>query len=148
MSLATPLSLVTLTELHSQPDFNFPATTLGALADFYAEIRAERLKADKIAAELKAQETMAQQLLIEQMRRQNITAAGGKVMRVGLEGPDYAPQVKDWTELYSYIKQNDAFDLLERRPGKLACRARWEEGISIPGVEKFPVYKLSTSKVK
>jgi hypothetical protein len=38
--------------------------------------------------------------------------------------------------------------LSERRPGKAACKERWEAGEIIPGVEKFPVYKLTIKGVR
>lgn len=126
------------------------ASQLGEVADYYQSYRTERLAADKAAAALKAQESAAQELLIQQMLLQKVTAAGGRLLRVtcDIHKPDYVPHVKEWDKFYQYIKQNDAFDLLERRPGKLACKERWDAGEIVPGVEKFPVYKLSTSKVK
>jgi hypothetical protein len=124
------------------------ANELGQLADFYHSTRIKRLAADKVAAALKTDESGAESLLIEQMHSQEITAAGGKFLRVGLSEPDYVPAVKDWGKYYEFIKQNDAFELLERRPGKAACRERWDNGIDIPGVEKFPVYKLTRNEVK
>lgn len=124
------------------------ASVLGQLADLYDAYRDERLEADKVAAGLKATESAAQELLITQMRLQEVSAVGGKSVRLGLSGPDYVPSVTDWPKFYEFIKENDAFELLERRPGKAACRERWEDGQVVPGVEKFPVYKLSRSEVK
>jgi len=127
---------------------NLTAKELGDLADFYHTTRAERLAADKVAAALKTQESTAEQLLIDQMLKQEITAAGGKKLRVGLSAPDYVPHITSWEDYWKYIKDNDAFELLERRPGKAACRERWEAGIQVPGCEKFPVYKLTRNEVK
>lgn len=127
---------------------NLSAGELGQLADAYALAREARLAADKISARHKEAETMAEQLLINQMLKQEITAAGGSTLRVGLEGPDYVPHVKDWDKFYKFIKETESWDLLERRPGKAACRLRWEDGKTVPGVESFPVYKLSRNGVK
>lgn len=131
-------------------DVDLTPKQLGEVADIYHIKRAERLAADKVAAKLKAEESMAEALLIAQMTKQEVSAAGGKLLRVSLNtnDPDYVPTVKDWTKFYDYIKENDAFELLERRPGKAACRERWDDGKAIPGVEKFPVYKLSRNEVK
>lgn len=124
------------------------AQELGLLSDLYSQFRKDRLAADKVAAELKTKESKAEALLIEQMLKQEITAAGGKTLRVSLAGPDYVPHVVDWTVFYNHILETGDFSFLERRPGKAACRERWEAGIQVPGVEKFPVYKLSRNEVK
>ncbi|TXH15259.1 MAG: hypothetical protein E6R03_07470 [Hyphomicrobiaceae bacterium] len=124
------------------------AKELGDVADLYHTTRAERLAADKVAANLKTVESQAEDLLIVQMLKQGITAAGGKKLRVGLSAPEFAPTVKDWGAFYQYIKDTGAFELLERRPGKAACRERWEAGEQVPGVEKFPVYKVTRNEVK
>ena len=126
------------------------ATQLGELADLYHEYKTKRLAADKVAANLKSSEAAAHELLIQQMLLQKASAVGGKLLRVSvdLDKPDYVPTVKDWPAFYAYIQETGAFELLERRPGKAACRERWEAQEEVPGVEKFPVYKLSTSKVQ
>lgn len=140
------MNLKELAAAASQRDLT--ATELGELADIYHEVRADRLIADKVAAGFKAEETLSEGLLIQQMQKQSITAAGGKSLRVGLSKPDYVPHVVDWDKYYSYIHENKAWEMLERRPGKAACRERWEAGIQVPGVEKFPVYKLTRNEVK
>ena len=124
------------------------ASELGELADIYHTVRADRLAADKVAGTLKAHESTAEALLIEQMRSQEISACGGQRLRVALAAPDYVPAVKDWDKFYAYILKSKDFSLLERRPGKAACRDRWEDGKEVPGVERFPVYKLSRNEVK
>lgn len=124
------------------------ANQLGQLADAYQVTRAERLVADKIAANLKKDESIAEALLIEQMRIQEITAAGGSLLRVSIGEPDLVPTVKDWTAFYAHIQATGDFSLLERRPGKAACRERWDAGEQVPGVDQFPVYKLSRNEVK
>lgn len=124
------------------------ATELGTLADIYHVKRIERLAADKVAATLKSEESAAEAMLIEQMRTQEITACGGSKLRVALAKPDYVPHVTDWNAFYKHILKTKDFSFLERRPGKAACRERWDDGQQIPGVEQFPVYKLSRNEVK
>jgi hypothetical protein len=124
------------------------APELGQLADIHFGARNARLAADKVAAAHKEVEYGAEQLLIAQMLKQEVTAAGGKLLRVALAGPDYVPHVKDWQAFYAYIQTTGSFDLLEQRPGRVAARERWNVGETIPGVDKFPVYKLSRNGVK
>jgi len=118
------------------------------LTDFFNEKRTARLALDKEVAKLATDESQAKDLLIQQMLSQGVGSLGSSSIRVTLGAPEQQPSVKDWNKLYEYIKDNDAFELLERRPGKVAFRERWENGEVIPGVEQFPVYKLTTSKVK
>jgi hypothetical protein len=122
---------------------------MGELADHWWSVYNQRLDADKAAARLKAQETEAKEKLIAEMILQEITSIGGSKVRLALESEVIPSVAKDkWDLFWAYIRENDAFDLLEKRPGKLACKARWEQGVDIPGVEKFRVYKLSRSEVR
>ena len=124
------------------------AKELSALADIWLDMQTQRLAADKVAAALKTKEESAKSVLLAQFQKQGLTGIGGKTVRVGMDpNPEYTPAVKDWTKFYAYIKKNDAWELLERRPGRVACRERWEDGKTIPGVEKFPVYKLTKQGV-
>lgn len=141
--------LQTLLEaVSADENFKLTASQLGELADTYNDLRTQRLAADKVAAELKAQESAAQELLIQQFRSQEVSGAGGQTVRVSMDSPDYVPHVKDWDKFYEHILKSKDFSLLERRPGRAHAKALWEDGVEIPGVEKFPVYKLKVSKVK
>lgn len=120
---------------------------LADLADKYWRTRDERLAADKIAAALASEESKAKATLIEQFLLQDITAIGGKSVRLSIK-KDFVPAVKDWPAYYAYIVANNAFELLEKRPGRLACKERWEAGEIIPGCEKFASYSLSKESVK
>ena len=124
------------------------AKELASLADTWITIQSQRLIADKAAKNLKAAEDKCYARLIQEFREQQLTGIGGKLVRVGMDpNPDYVPAIKDWPKYYAYIKANDAWELLERRPGRLACKERWEQGEIIPGCDKFPVFKLTKQGV-
>lgn len=124
------------------------AKELADLADQWITTQKNRLAADKVAKALKADEDKCCARLIKEFREQSLTGIGGKLVRVGMDpNPDYVPAITDWPKYYEYIKANDAWELLERRPGRLACRERWEQGELIPGCDKFPVYKLTKQGV-
>jgi hypothetical protein len=138
-----------LTELKGKADHeHLSAKELGELVDMHKTASVDRLKLDKESEAHKAVETASEQLVIAQLRAQEISAAGGSKIRVALNPVKYAPQIADWTKFYNYIKTTGDFSLLERRPGKAAIAERWEDGVMVPGVEKFPVYTLSKSVVK
>jgi len=124
------------------------ATALGELADEFWQVKAERLAADKVAKELKTREEALNAKLIEQMLRQKISAVGGASIVLIMNTPTYEPAVKDWPKFWEYILETKDFSLLEKRPGRAAIKERWGLEQSVPGVEKFPVYKLSKSGVK
>lgn len=42
-----------------------------------------------------------------------------------------------WDAIWKYVKNHDAFDLLQKRLHERACVERWEQGETIPGVKKF-----------
>lgn len=125
------------------------ATELAALADHYWLTREKRLAADKVADALKAEETRTEATLIKEMQEQKITAIGGSVVRLAIPTvPEYVPAVKDWDAVYKHILETGDFSLLHKRVGATACKERWDAGEEVPGIERFPVYKLSKTGVK
>lgn len=122
---------------------------LGVLVDEFKMIEDERLKADKAAAALKVDETFVKTTIVAALKKSEVTVGGGQVYKVELTSEDQ-PTVKaeDWPKFYAYILKNKAFELLERRPGKAAIKERWNDGVNIPGVTRFPVDKLSVTKLK
>lgn len=120
---------------------------MGRLVDRFKAVEAERLAADKTAAALKADEVTLKNTIIAALNKAETTVAGGATYKVELTQEDQ-PTVKDWPKFYAYILKNKAFELLERRPGKAAIKERWEDGVNIPGVDRFPVDKLSFNKLK
>lgn len=53
------------------------------------------------------------------------------------------PTVKDWDAFYAWIKKNNAFWMLERRPSVTGYRDQLSTGKAIPGVESFTRIKLN-----
>ena len=57
------------------------------------------------------------------------------------------PKIDDWDEFYSYIQENEAFHLLQRRPSTAACRETLEAGEQIAGVSTFTKRAISLRKI-
>ncbi len=57
------------------------------------------------------------------------------------------PQAADWEEFYEYIKENNYFHLLQKRPTTLACQELWSQGKVIPGIEKFTKQKINVKGI-
>jgi hypothetical protein len=51
-------------------------------------------------------------------------------------------------EVYDYVKEHDAFDILFRRLNEKAIMDRREQGEEVPGLDWFPVASLSVSRSK
>lgn len=128
---------------------NIPLTPgqLGKLVDAAKNVELERRVADKLAALVKADEVLLKLAVMAALKQQDVRGGAGKEYATTLKTEDQ-PTVKDWTKFYEYIVANDALDMLERRPSKVAIKARWDDGKSVPGVDKFPVDKLLFSKLK
>lgn len=115
-----------------------------ALVDAYILKRAERLTADKVAEKLKKEETELQKALIDICIKGGAKALGGSKGVVNYERTN-KPTVTDWEKLYQYIREHNAFELLQRRLGEGAVTERWDDDITIPGVGTWPVDKLTIS---
>ena len=114
------------------------------VVDAYIAMRAQRLQADKQAASLKEQEDILKDHLISSLRHNGMSALGGKAGMVKL-GKSEEPEPLDWAQIWAYMKQNDAMELVQKRLGSTAVKERWEAGEQIPGIGKRDVYKLSVS---
>lgn len=119
---------------------------LDHLAVLWRSATIERLEYDRKSKKLKDQETVANTLLIQQMRLAHLSAETDTHVITVNKDPEYVPHVMDWEAYWGFIIATKDFSLLEKRPGKSACQERWDAGQAIPGVEKYPVYKLTMSK--
>lgn len=112
--------------------------TLQELIDSWGTARTNRLAEAKKVEALEVTEKKLKALVIAKMMESKQTSTGGQKY-----GANYSrkekPTTGDWQKLYAYIKENDAFDLLQKRLTETAVTARWEDGEEIPGIVKFPV---------
>jgi hypothetical protein len=128
---------------------NLSGEALANLADQFWEVYQERLSADKVAAALKEREVKLSELLIHQMRFQKMTSVGGQLVRLSINTvPDYVPTIQDYTAFAKFILETKDLSLLEKRVSKSAVKEHWENGEEVPGIVKFPTWKLSKSKVQ
>lgn len=106
-----------------------------------------RLEAErkKISASLKDIETQISTLdteLIEVMQADNaelLKITGGLGVKLV---SSTVPNVKDWDAFYAWIKKNNAFWMLERRPSVTGYRDVLTSGKAVAGVESFTKIKL------
>jgi hypothetical protein len=60
--------------------------------------------------------------------------------------PQVVPKVVDWNAFYGYIKETEAFHMLERRPSRAAFRELHEAHKPVPGVEAVEFDQVRTRK--
>ena len=121
------------------------APTLGTAVDKVYKLRAKRLALEAKVDALKKEEAEAKDAIIRSLSDAKLESATGKLCTASVS-KNVVPSVKDWTAFHKYIIQNAALDLLEKRPSKSACQARWENEEVLPGVERTTVVSLSLTK--
>lgn len=120
---------------------------LGPCIDLFVAAYRERKAREEKVNDIKRVEDLIEEHIIGLFKGEEINGVKGTKGSVTLKEKD-VPKITDFEALCKHIKKNDAWDLLQRRPGEAACQARWEAGEEIPGVEKFLVKKLSLSEAK
>jgi hypothetical protein len=120
--------------------------SMGACADKLFEMREQRLQAQKVVDDLKAQESALRDHIIDNLPKGD-TGASGKHHQCRVY-TDQVPRIEDSDKLFAYIKKTGNFDLLQRRLNDAAVKERWEDKVSIPGVESFGIVKVSLTKIK
>jgi hypothetical protein len=127
---------------------NFPKT-LGACVDLVYQMEQARLaKQREYEADLKRLSAAQQALedhIIGKFSKQEIDGAKGDIASVSLvETP--TPTNVDWPKVWAYIRKHNAFDLLEKRIGRVAWRLRLGTKNEVPGIEVFMKKSLSLRK--
>jgi hypothetical protein len=135
------------------PELEVPETTefqvpesLAACADLLYTTREMRLDIEKQVDALKQRETQLREHLINTLPKGEASGIAGRIARVAIVVKE-EPQVQDWDAFYGYIKEHDAFDLLQKRMSAPAVKARWQEDETVAGVGVFNNVTISLRKV-
>ncbi len=117
--------------------------SIGALIDDLHNNREKIRKLEKQVSELKETRDDLEQRLIEAMEAQGIQQSRGAHATATIT-ESTKPSVEDWDLFYAFIKRNNAFYLLERRPASAAYREMMERrNKPIPGVTSFTKRSVS-----
>lgn len=119
--------------------------TLGEAIDTLYQARAARLAMAKEVKELQVKEAEAKVNVLKLLGESGLAKASGKLATAGITTED-VPYIKDWDQVYDYIKSNDRFDLLQKRIGVVAWRDLFKDGILVPGTEAGVDTDLSLTK--
>lgn len=119
--------------------------TLGEAIDTLYQARAARLAMAKEVKELQVKEAQAKTEVLKLLGESGLAKASGKLATAGITTED-VPYIKDWDQVYEYIKSNDRFDLLQKRIGVVAWRDLFKDGVLVPGTEPAIDTDLSLTK--
>jgi hypothetical protein len=121
-------------------------TDLAILVDAYAAKRSERLSAANLATNLEKEEKALQATLIAAYKEGKINDSRGKTYRV-LITPEIKPLAADWIKIWNWVFKTKSNDIVQRRLTETAVKARWDDGVEIPGVDHNPVDKVTVLKL-
>lgn len=122
-----------------------PRNTIGKIVDDMLEIREAKRVLDKQSKELSEQYGTLEKELLEKLNEQDTRQAQSDNATAWVS-EQTIPHLKSWDDLVDYIKENNAFHLLERRPATGAFRELLDQGIEIPGLEPFKRFTISLRK--
>lgn len=123
---------------------------LGEVIDTLYLARAARLDKQHELEALEKREGEIKKYLLDNIEKQKLDGAFGKIATASVsrltvptwkQGDDHA-----FENFCKYVKDNDAFDLFERRVAKTAYRERLEQGVAVPGLEPYEVLNISLTK--
>lgn len=118
---------------------------LGSLIDAVYALRAKRLEMARAVDAIKAEEESRKYQLLELLEKYGLAKASGELATVG-RVHKIEPLVANWEEVWDYIKENDRFDLMQRRLSAPAWRELEEGGTLVPGTVRQDVYDISLTK--
>jgi hypothetical protein len=131
--------------LNDQPE---PAPrTVGELIDELFETRTLRLVLEKKAEALKKEEARLSDFLIGELKQQDTTAMRGHQAMFSIKKV-VVPSVLDWPKVFEFIKENDAFSLVQKRIGVQSWNEYNDSGLVVPGTEALELDKYSLTKSK
>jgi len=123
-----------------QPQF------LGHKIDALYELRENKRRLKGEMDDLEQRMAELESSITEDLGTQGLTLSRGMRATVTVTESE-VPTTEDWDQVLSYIKQNDAMHLLERRISVAAWRELQESGELVPGTKPFLKRKLSVRKV-
>lgn len=119
---------------------------IGLKIDALYSLRASRLELQKKIDLLKAEESTMRAEILNELESAGLAKASGDNATCGVT-TTLQPLVEDWNLVFNYVKENDRFDLLQKRLSAPAWRELvLDDDILVPGTQKNMVQDLSLTK--
>ncbi len=123
-----------------------PQMNLGSMIDRMYELRNQRSELSKqdkaLRAEFEALSMQVMALLDEQGTTMSRASTASAIIT-----EEEVAHVEDWDQTYEFIKENDAFYLLQRRFNNAAWRELKASDQLVPGTEAVKVRKVALRKI-
>lgn len=121
--------------------------SVGRCADLYNDVRALRLAMEKEVEPIHALETRIREDIIARLSKSDDTGAAGLRYRAQIV-TKRTTRVLEWPVIWSWIRKNDRFDMLQKRLSEKAV-ADWQEQEQrvLPGCEVVNVPDVSITKI-
>lgn len=120
--------------------------TIGELTSGYASIAAEISNLNAQVSALESAKQIIAEQLMDTMKQEGLESVKNQYGSFSI-GKKTVPSVKSWEDFYDFIRENNSFHLLERRPSAKACVEEVSlNGTGIPGVEIIDLDRLAVRK--
>lgn len=120
--------------------------SLPDVIDTYRDVRELRLAKDKEAAALKELESFAKKALIEGIPSIGEGLSSKRFNAEITKKP--TARVTDFNAVFGYAAANDRPDLIQKRINEKNVRELLDEGVEVPGTERYTVTDVSVTKRK
>lgn len=123
-----------------------PEMTTGKIIDEMLVLRDKRYALDKESKGLKADYDALESILLSRMRNQDTQQSRSSTATATIS-ETIVPTIKDWDSFMNYVKETDAFHLIQKRPSSTAYRELVQQGEVIPGLEPFTETKINLRRL-
>ena len=121
-------------------------SNVGTLIDGLYALRAKRLETQKLVDEMKVEEQKMRGLIMMELDEMGLAKASGATATCGIT-MSIQPEIEDWEAVHKWIRDNDRFDLLQKRLSVVAWRDLISEaGVLVPGTLVTEVRDISLTK--
>lgn len=121
------------------------SSSLGLSIDALYALRQNRLELTKRVDDLKQLEAEMREEIMTELAVLGLAKASGVNATAGIRNT-LEPVVTDWDCVHAFIRENDRFDLLQKRLSAPAWRDLREAGTLVPGTDSITVQDISLTK--
>ena len=112
------------------------------------DIREAKRELSQTEKDLNQRYDLAKRSLLELLNNQGLSSVKTTVARVTITESEVV-SVTDWDSFYDYVRENNAFHLLQKRPASSACKEQKNiSGEPVPGTQFTTLKDLSLSTAK
>jgi hypothetical protein len=120
--------------------------TLGDKINRLEELKLERAEIARTDKDLKAEYDDLEAQVLAQLKEYGITQSRGTLATATISEIT-VPTIESWDKFEQYVKDNDAFYMLEKRVSGASFRELIAQGETIPGLKPFVKTSLSLRKI-